>query len=1645
MKYVLLLLCYVIYLPDTASAIEQHSVKQSQTVFIQNKGQWSADVLYLARLKGTDAWITKQGIRYDFHTIEPAKKIKTSAHLTDKNTLSKRVIHGNVVDVGCTGGKTFANTPLGKQKSYYNYFIGNDKSKWASFVPAYNEVILKEIYKGIDERLYFENGYMRYDFMIAPHGNTKDIAMSFKGAKGVNVNPNGELVIHTSIGDILQQKLYAYQMNGNDRKKVECSFVVKSNNKIGFSVGNYDYSKPLVIDPLLYSTFLGGAGDEEGGKIVLDLSNNVIVTGSTYSSNFPTQLGSYDRTIDGGSDAYVAKFTSDLSDLMFCTYYGGTLDDIAKSCAVDAAGYIVFCGNTFSNNLPNKNVEFDMSYNSSNKSDGFVAKLSYTGADLIYGSYLGGSDVDVVSDVVLVPFSNAAIVVGTTYSTDFQTTVGALKTTNKYRSDGFVTKVNESGSGLVFSTYLGLDSTHDECYGVALDRDDHPIVVGSTQNTTFPTEFSTDPHNKISFKTTASAIRPTNTNLFYTDGFLVKLGVNGESLDYSTLIGGSSGDECLSVDVDKQGIAVVCGYTESDVNFNPTVFDKTFDGAREGFVMRLGTTGGFYYSSYLGGSSEDRAFGVKYYDNTGSVVVAGYTTSPDFPTGKINDYTYHSGTEGFVIQFSGNGSVCQYSSFVGGSTVDQINSIAVSNVGYVYVTGATQSADLQTTPKSKFPQFNGNIDGFICVLNTCSITVDPPKDTIVCPGKPLTLINKATGSGSLTFNWVDLAKGVSIGTADSVIVTPNEQSIYSFTATDDICSKTVTYVVKTKPLPTVSTSAERKACVGTSLKLSASSNPGTIIQWYDAIDATAPIGTGNLFTTVPLKNSIVLYAESQDTSTKCTSERKEIRVNVVPPPATPTADNASICANNSVQLSAIFPSDVNFQWYDSLTGGRLLQVGQKFITPKLLATTVYYLESLDTSTNCTSTKRTPVKVTILPSPNPIIQGQNAACVNSTGLEYSVLPNPNREYTWNTSLNGIITAGDGTSKITVSWTGLGPGLISLSEKDLISKCTKDTSFAVNVSQQLTTKLDVIGSLNLCTGDSVVLDAGQGYSSYKWSNGEISQRITVKTAGDYSVLVQDAGGCKGGSNVVNVTVGTPPNAVLTGQITACLNTQLEYSVPYDKDNIYNWVISSEGVIISGQGTSSITVNWITSGIGSVTVHVSSLSCTKENTMKVAVSSSLSFEIKPNGKTSLCDGESVVLDAGEFSSYTWSTGETSRTITVQTPGTYTVHVIDINGCSGMSRQMVITKSNAPLPVITAIGKTELCEGDSVILDAGVFNEYLWANGATSQMIAVKTTGKYSVTVTNSSGCKGTSPEQIITVSPLPVAPIITQKGDDSLVVSPYDVVNAYSWRLNGAAIGNTSETVSVSSEGNYTVEVTSSNGCKNVSVPFSYLKPNSSSLTVSVSPLVIEALAGESVRVPLVITSSKNLTQATASNFTAEISVEPSILTLANGTSTIDNGNRRIITVNGIRKDENDTLAVIEMKAGLGDVETSSILLKSFVFQSGKVQVTTRDGEFHLKGICRDSGVRLYNSGSILSLSVQPNPASDVLNMMITPAEEGLHRIALTNTLGEEISILYNDKITAVKEISSSLVDVPAGVYFVVLQSPSEIIVKRVLIAK
>ncbi len=493
-----------------------------------------------------------------------------------------------------------------------NYFIGNDESKWRTDVPNYTAVLYEQVYDGIDLKYYGNGKQMEYDFIVEPGADFSQIKIQYDGAESVSVNDNGELVVKTMWGEVVEQKPVIYQIENGSRIAVSGDYDIKGTSAFGFKMtGDFDSSLPLVIDPVLsYSTYLGGNNADYGNSIAVDASGSAYVTGLTYSTDFPT-LNPY-QTDQADYDLFVTKLSSSGNSLIYSTYLGGSNEDRGYSIAVDGSGSAYVTGRTYSTDFPTLNpYQTDQS-----GADVFVTKLSSSGSSLIYSTYLGGDSWDEGYSIA-VDGSGSAYVTGYTLSTDFPT-LNPIQTYQAYE-DVFVTKLSSSGNSLVYSTYLG-GSGEDKGYSIAVDGSGSAFVTGKTRSTDFPT---LDPYQ-------------TYHGGGYVDPFVTKLSSSGNSLVYSTYLGGSGEDKGHSIAVDGSGSAYVTGYTFSTdfPTLNP--YQTTFHGVIDVFVTKLSSSGNsLVYSTYLGGSSFDYGYSIAV-DGSGSTYVTGYTYSTDFPT--LNPY-----------------------------------------------------------------------------------------------------------------------------------------------------------------------------------------------------------------------------------------------------------------------------------------------------------------------------------------------------------------------------------------------------------------------------------------------------------------------------------------------------------------------------------------------------------------------------------------------------------------------------------------------------------------------------------------------------------------------------------------------------------------------------------------------------------------------------------------------------------------------------------------------------------------------------------------------------------------------------------------------------------------------------------------------
>ena len=575
-----------------------------------------------------------------------------------------------------------------------NYFIGNNPAKWRSNVPTYAKVKYEGIYSGIDLVYYGNQRQLEYDFIVAPGADPRRIGFDIRGAKRIRRDAKGGLVLKMGEREIRWHKPVVYQEKDGTRQLIATYYTITDTNRVGFEVAKYDASRALYIDPLIYSTYLGGSGADWGGGIAVDSAGNAYVTGSTGSNDFPTN-NPLQAAYSGVSDAFVAKINPTGSALVYSTYLGGSGGDGGAGIAVDSAGNAYVIGTTDSTDFPTMPGAFQTTCGDVGclNDDGFVVKINPTGSALVYSTYLGGSGSD-FGDGIAADSAGNSYVIGITDSSDFPTTPGAFQTTcgdvGCFYHDAFVTKINPTGSALVYSTYLG-GSRLDYGNGVAVDSAGNAYVTGVT----YSADFSTTPG---AFQTTCGDV-----GCFTGDAFVTKINPTGSALVYSTYIGGSGVDLGGGVAVDSAGHAYVIGRTVSSDFPTKNPLQAAYGGVGDAFVTKINAAGSaLVYSTYLGGSGQDvyPSGGSIAVDRVGNAYVTGNTSSTNFPTtpGALKKFCGRCANYGdaFVAKINDVGSTLVYSTYLGGGMADESYGIAVDNSGNAYVTGTTNSTNFPT-------------------------------------------------------------------------------------------------------------------------------------------------------------------------------------------------------------------------------------------------------------------------------------------------------------------------------------------------------------------------------------------------------------------------------------------------------------------------------------------------------------------------------------------------------------------------------------------------------------------------------------------------------------------------------------------------------------------------------------------------------------------------------------------------------------------------------------------------------------------------------------------------------------------------------------------------------------------------------------
>jgi hypothetical protein len=669
--------------------------------FEANQGQTDENVKFLSRGSGYSLFLTSNEAVLAFGKTAPtSSRLNVRPGQTPVERQKPTTVETGVVRMQLADAKS-APRLVGEEQlpGKVNYFLGNDPLKWRTNLPTYGKVKYEDVYPGVDLVYYGNEGHLEYDFVVSPGADSRSIRIRFHGAKKLRIDSDGNLWLEAGDRRVSLEKPQAFQEAEGRKKTVECEYRLIAANTVGIRVGDFDQGKTLVIDPVLaYSTYLGGSGSDLGTSVAVDSFGNAYVTGTTDSQNFPT-ANAREPKLSGSENVFVTKINASGTAVVYSTYLGGSGDDVGESIAVDGSGNAYVTGDTSSQNFPTVNAL--QRTHSGGFTDAFVTKISSSGAALDYSTYLGGSSEETGTGIA-VDTSGNAYITGFTQSPNFPTAnalqptygggfidafvakidasgtalvystylggigedygssiavdasrdvyVTGYTTSSNFPTekplqpslagfdDAFITKINASGTALVYSTYLGGDQSLQPTiasigYGIAVDASRNAYVTGFTTSSNFPIE---------------KPLQPAMAG--FQNAFITKINASGSALVYSTYLGGSHSDIGRAIAVDALGNADVVG-TTSSMDFPTTnALRKTYGGGfTDAFVARISASGtALVYSTYLGGSGEDTGLGVAV-DHLGNAYVAGATSSGDFPMAKAFQPTYGGGDEDAFI------------------------------------------------------------------------------------------------------------------------------------------------------------------------------------------------------------------------------------------------------------------------------------------------------------------------------------------------------------------------------------------------------------------------------------------------------------------------------------------------------------------------------------------------------------------------------------------------------------------------------------------------------------------------------------------------------------------------------------------------------------------------------------------------------------------------------------------------------------------------------------------------------------------------------------------------------------------------------------------------------------------------------------
>ena len=1077
MKKIFLSIIALIFLVKTN--FSQHSTGAQ---FIENKGQFLEKIDYKLSLSSGEVFFEGNCITYNFF-----EKGKVSAIRHGDSSVSSN-INGHAYKVNLVGSNTnYSKKGLLKTKNFYNFFKGNNPEKWASNVHAYRKIEYVNIYDSINMQVYQKNNHLKYDLILKPGAKTKEIKLYYQGASKLTI-VNGHLNITTSVGKVIEQSPYAYQIINEVETKVKCHYSL-NNDTLEFVFPNgYDSSKTLIIDPpiLIFSTFTGSSSDNWGFTATYDDLGNMYVGGIVFDIGYPVSLGAFQTTYVGGTginypgtDIAITKFSDDGTQILYSTYIGGTGNENPHSIVCNQNNELYVFGSTSSADFPTLTNSYDNTFNLGTTfqnsvmnyidgTDAFVVKINPGGTNLLGATYIGGSGNDAVNlsaplkknyadefrGEIIVDANDNCWVTTTTLSPDFPV-VGAAQNSYSGMQDAIAFKFNSDLSSLLWSTYHG--GTNDDAgYSIQLNSSNEPIIAGGTMST--------------DLFTSASAINSSNSG--NQDGFIAKFNSTGNTINAATYIGTASYDQCYFIQTDLNDNIYVFGQTEGVYPITPlTTYNNPGSGQ---FIHKLNTNlSTTEFSTVFGSGSginiAPSAFLVSdceliYVSGWGgNVNTVGNTFNMPITTGN----TFQQNTDGsdfYLGVFTQDATSLLYATYFGGATATEHVDGGTSRFdknGKVYqavCAGCGGISDFPISPgawSSTNNSLNCNLGAVKFSFQNITPVISIPQP-YVCMPNSYQFSNLSQGGNEYLWNFGD-------GTT-STLFAPSH--IYQDTGHYEVTlivsdslgcvdPDTASIFIDVFNINNASIQSVDTLCIGDTIQLNAFG--GATYQWSPSYG----LSNSTIANPIAFPDSNITYMVVATDSCGVDTAYTSLIYAVEP---TSIMNDTLICLGDIVTLNAF--GGVNYNWYPTTA---MINPGAQ--NPNITPTdsTLYFVD-ITTASGCIITDSVMVGVENSP-PQPVLPNDTTICSGDT-IQVSILGVSNATWSPNYGLsnpNSTTTAVYPTTSTSYNIT------------------FENTCAIVNMDYTITVigiSSQVVDDTIICPGDTANLWATNG-SSYSWS--------------------------------------------------------------------------------------------------------------------------------------------------------------------------------------------------------------------------------------------------------------------------------------------------------------------------------------------------------------------------------------------------------------------------------------------------------------------------------------------------------------------------------------------------------------------------------